>query len=178
VVQGRWGAESPPPEVSAYGTDVKLLYRLAYRLLLGWWWVRRPVTLGVKGIVRDAEGRFLLIRPSYLPGWHLPGGGVGRGEALDEAVRRELREEVSVDAGAVRLFGVYTNFREWKSDHIVCFVVEEWRPTGAPHRAHEIESFRFFAPDDLPAETTPATRARIAEVVAGRAPGFRWQVPS
>ena len=61
-----------------------------------------PSVLGVSGAVFDGEGRVLLVRHSYAPGWHLPSGGVKRGEHPDAAVRRELAEEVGLSGGTIR----------------------------------------------------------------------------
>ena len=46
----------------------------------------KGLTLGVRAQVYDAAGRVLLIRHSYLPGWHFPGGGVEFGETAPEAM--------------------------------------------------------------------------------------------
>lgn len=56
--------------------------------------------------VRDGELCALAIRrgePPYRGRWALPGGFVGIDEDLEQAARRELAEETSVDAGSVRL---------------------------------------------------------------------------
>ena len=50
---------------------------LRIKLFHGWFLLRRPMTLGVRGIVHDAEkGTVFLIRHTYIAGWQLPGGGV------------------------------------------------------------------------------------------------------
>ena len=90
---------------------------VADRLRRAYWFVVRPVSVGVLGIVLDDAGRVLLVEQTYRHGWYLPGGGVRRKEALDATLRRELREEVGIELTAEpQLLGVYWNFAEQKSD--------------------------------------------------------------
>lgn len=138
----------------------------ADQLRRAYWFVARPVSVGVLGLVVDKAGRILLVEQTYRSGWYLPGGGVRRKEPLDDALRRELREEVGVEPTAPpRLHGVYWNFAESKSDYVAVFVVERW--TRRPASSIEIVNDGFFAPDDLPEETSPAARRRIAELTSG-----------
>jgi 8-oxo-dGTP pyrophosphatase MutT (NUDIX family) len=76
----------------------RLGYRIAHRLLRGWWFVRRPHTQGVKCLLFDGE-RVLFVRHAYgdRTAWELPGGGLRRGEEPAVAARREMREELGVD---------------------------------------------------------------------------------
>lgn len=143
-----------------------------------YWRFTRPLTMGARGLVRDAEGRVLLVRHTYTPGWYLPGGGVDRGETLQAAVIREIDEEAGVivasDAEKPRLVGVYANFREFKSDHIALFVVGPGSYERVSRKSLEIAETGFFSPDALPEGTTTATRARIREVMQGLAPPEYW----
>jgi 8-oxo-dGTP pyrophosphatase MutT (NUDIX family) len=49
-------------------------------LVYAWFRAKRGLTLGVRGVVTDGEGRVLLVQHTYVPGWYLPGGGVERRE--------------------------------------------------------------------------------------------------
>jgi ADP-ribose pyrophosphatase YjhB (NUDIX family) len=131
-----------------------------------WWFVTRPLSVGVLGLVVDDEGRILLVEQTYRHGWYLPGGGVRRKEPLDEALRRELREEVGVEpTEPPLLLGIYWNFAESKSDYVAVFVVERWR--RRPARSIEIAREAFFAPAELPDDVSPAAARRIAEHLSG-----------
>src|SRR5690349_6285080 len=80
-----------------------LPWLLAYKAL------RTPVAFGVSAMVPDAQGRLLLVRQRYTPGWHFPGGGVDRGEPPAKAIVRELREEVGLQSSAApEFYGLYT----------------------------------------------------------------------
>ena len=65
---------------------------------------RRPVDVAV-GVLLDAQGRFLLTsRPAgkvYAGYWEFPGGKFEPGETLEEALRRELHEELGITIAAV-----------------------------------------------------------------------------
>ena len=131
-----------------------------------WWRVSRPFSLGALALVVDGEGRVLLVELTYRRGWYLPGGGVHKREGLDEAARRELREEVGVvPTGPLRLQGVYWNFKDARSDYVAVFVVERW--TREPARSLEIAADRFFSLAELPDDVSPPARRRIEEYAAG-----------
>ena len=145
------------------------------RLLHFYWRFARSVTLGVRALVRDGEGRVFLVKHSYVSGWHLPGGGVEAGETIVSALARELREEGNIEiASPPRLFAVYFNARISRRDHVALFVVEDFRQPAPPRRNAEIIDHGFFAPDALPEGTTAGTRARIAEVLEGKAVPGHW----
>jgi ADP-ribose pyrophosphatase YjhB (NUDIX family) len=138
-----------------------------------WWRMRRPMTLGVRGLVCDESGRVLLVRHTYAEGWHLPGGGVDRGESARAAALRELAEEGGVEAQALSLIGFYSNHAHFRHDHIAFYRADTWRAC-APHDNGEIAERGFFAMDALPKDVTPGTRRRLAEVHDGAPPSDIW----
>ncbi len=151
------------------------LERVTLKLLQRYWRLTRSLTLGAQGIVRDERGHVLLIRHTYRPGWHFPGGGVERGEAAEAALERELFEEAGVaPTEPVRLLGLYTNFERFPGDHIALFLVPSWRHARVPEPNREIAEHGFFAPDTLPPTTTLGTRRRLAELLGQTKPDRRW----
>jgi ADP-ribose pyrophosphatase YjhB (NUDIX family) len=125
-------------------------------------------TTGVRAMVIDGAGRIFLVKHSYLAGWHLPGGGVDKGEAVASAMSRELFEETNIRvAGEPKLQGVYFNNRESRRDHVVLFIVRDFVQEKPPEPDYEIVAHGFFALAALPEDTSRATRARIAEVFNG-----------
>jgi ADP-ribose pyrophosphatase YjhB (NUDIX family) len=129
------------------------------------WRLRRGLTLGAQGVVIDGEGRVLLVRHSYRPGWYFPGGGVEWGETIETALARELQEEVGVTlTGPVELHGVFSNFASFQGDHIAVFVVRHWQRRPDYRKRGEIAEARMFAWRELPERVDAGTRARLAEI--------------
>ena len=147
------------------------LSQRGHRLLMR---AMRPLTLGVRGIVIDPEERVFLVRHSYVPGWHFPGGGVEPGETLLEALARELREEGNIELGdAPPLHGLFFN-ASLRRDHVAAYVVRSFQQTAPRGRDWEIVETGFFSLRRLPEEATRATRDRIAELLGEQPISQLW----
>jgi 8-oxo-dGTP pyrophosphatase MutT (NUDIX family) len=158
--------------LSAIRRRLEPLIRVLFHI---YWRFSRGLTLGVRGLVLDGEGRVFLVKHSYVAGWHLPGGGVEKGETLLGALARELREEGNIELNATpKLHAIYFNRRISSRDHVALYVVRSFQQTAPPQPNHEIVAHGFFTMQNLPADTSPATRERIAEVVTGRAASETW----
>ena len=154
----------------------KWIEPLLRRIFHLYWRLARGMTLGVRGVVLDAEGKVFLIHHTYVTGWHLPGGGVEAGETFLEALKRELMEEGMIELRAEpALHGLFFNSHVSRRDHVAVYVVREFRQNRLPQPNHEISACGFFAVDALPADTTEGTRRRIAEVVHGQKSIATWR---
>jgi 8-oxo-dGTP pyrophosphatase MutT (NUDIX family) len=133
-----------------------------------YWRFARGMTLGVRGIVLDADERVFLVRHGYVAGWHLPGGGVEVGETFAQALQRELFEEGRIAlTGEAELHGIFLNSHVSRRDHVAVFVIRRFTQDRPPQPNLEIVETGFFAADALPEGTTPGTRARLGEVLDG-----------
>ncbi len=124
---------------------------------------RHPVDVAV-GVLIDPQGRFLLTsRPDgkvYAGYWEFPGGKLEAGESVEQALRRELHEELGIDIGEVQ---------PWRSelvDYAHALVrlhfckVFEWRGN------FEMREAQAMAWQTLP--------VAVAPVLPGTLPVLRW----
>jgi ADP-ribose pyrophosphatase YjhB (NUDIX family) len=147
-----------PPEMSA------LRYRILTRIAHTVYYFTKGMTVGVRAACFDDQGRLFLVRHSYIPGWHMPGGGVERWETVRQAIAKEIREEGNLELTApAKLVHVYFNRRTSKRDHVVFFRCEV-RQTAPRPRDREIVESGFFPLDALPSGTTSATYRRLKEL--------------
>lgn len=165
--------QTPPPHEGPAPLTIRT--RLFGRLLHLYFRFSRGLTLGVRAAVLTPSGEVLLVRHTYTPGWHMPGGGVETGETVREALVKELREEANIVlTGEARLHGLFFNRKTSRRDHVAVFVVRAFTQTEPKRPDREIAEIGFFPLDALPPATTPATRRRLAEIVDGAVPAQDW----
>jgi 8-oxo-dGTP pyrophosphatase MutT (NUDIX family) len=153
------------------GSSIYAYQRVARLTRAGRW----PLTIGVRIIVRDGPEKVLLVRHTYAPGWHFPGGAIDRRETAVDAAVRELREEALIEATSPpRLVGVFLSTTQGKSDHIVVFEAGSWRRIEGKARPLEIAETGFFPIRDLPKGTTGGTRRRLAELLGEAEASPAW----
>lgn len=153
----------------------KLHQKFGY-LAMGVAGLARPrLSLGVRLVALDGQGRVFLVRHSYVPGLHLPGGAVDAGESCATAAEREAREEGGLRlATPPELFHVYWNPAGGRRDHVVLFVARNVTQAEPKAPSLEILAAGFYPPDALPDDVTPATRDRLAEVLDASPRSDRW----
>lgn len=144
-----------------------LPWLLAYKAL------RTPVAFGVSAILTSADGRVLLVRQRYSPGWHFPGGGVERGEPPAKAILRELEEEVGLQSsGAPLLHGLYTRMVGMTTNLVALYRVPDAAIAFRPNA--EIAEIFWADPEAPPEDATPATLRRFAELASPAQPSPYW----
>lgn len=138
----------------------------------------RPL-VGVGGVVIH-RGRVLLVRRGRAPlkgQWSLPGGLVEAGEELRRAVRRELREETSLEVEPTALIGVFERIvrdqrrsragrqRSVRYHYIILDYACQYK-AGRLRPASDATEARWVLPAEL-AEYRPTTQVRrvISEAI-------------
>ena len=148
--------------------------------LLGALWLRAPKSLrrwGVRlveprftvtagAVVQDEEGRVLLLHHRYRAGsgWGIPGGFLEKGEQPEEALRRELREEVGLEVEDAEIAFARTLPKAGQVE-----IIFRARARGrAESQSAEIKSAGWFALDRLPPELSKDQRELIARALKDR----------
>ena len=124
---------------------------------------RRPVDVAV-GVLIDAEGRFLLTsRPAgkvFAGYWEFPGGKLEAGETVEQALKRELHEEIGIDIGAAHPWKVELMDYPHARVRLHFCKVYEWRG------AFEMRERQAMAWQTLPVTVSP--------VLPGTLPVLAW----
>lgn len=124
---------------------------------------RRPVDVAV-GVLIDGEGRFLLTsRPDgkvYAGYWEFPGGKFEPGETVEQALRRELHEELGITIGAAH------PWHEQLFDYPHALVRLHFCKVHAWSGRFEMREGQRMAWQTLPVEVRP--------VLPGTLPVLRW----
>lgn len=133
------------------------------------------VVPSVVAIVRDDQGRVLMIHKVDNNKWALPGGGHDIGESIAETVVREVKEETGYDVEVETLTGTYTNPR-----HVMAYDDGEVRQQfslafrakligGTATTSSESDQVEWVSPERIDQlDLHPSMRQRIADALAPR----------
>lgn len=115
-------------------------------------------TLGVGGIVQNADGEVLLIRDRMMggQGFKLPGGYVDLGEPVADACEREVYEETGINAQFDSMVGLISNFphQHGKGNlYLVCRLLPQTEQINIQD-TQEIEAAVWMNPDAFIADHT------------------------
>lgn len=121
-------------------------------------------TYGTRAIILNSQNEVLLVKHTYTPGWHFPGGGVERGESPRQAVIREIKEEAGIiSLQQPEIIDCYSNVYLGVPDIVTLYLIKEFQIT--PFECNkEIAEVKWFSIENLPADATNATKKRVAEV--------------
>ncbi len=116
--------------------------------------MKRPSTpiLTVDGIIVDGK-KVLLVKRNHSPFigyWVLPGGHVDYGERVEQALTREMKEELGVGVEIKKLFGVYSDPKRDPRYHTTSVVYVCTKNKGKIKIDYEASDFKFFSLDALP----------------------------
>lgn len=123
----------------------------------------RALTIGVRVLIVNENSEVLLVKHSYMNGWHLPGGGVDQGETIFDAAVREVFEETSlVLEGELTTLGILHNESVSIRDHVVLLATKISRSSPKPSSV-EISDVCFFSANNLPEDICPDTAYYIGQ---------------
>lgn len=111
---------------------------------------RNPVPT-VDIIIETGRGIVLIERRNAPYGWAIPGGFVDYGETLEDAARREAKEETSLDVTLKKFLYSYSNPARDPRQHTISAVFIA-TAKGTPQAADDAKNLRIFKPSELPKE--------------------------
>ncbi|EDK72481.1 NUDIX hydrolase [candidate division TM7 genomosp. GTL1] len=125
--------------------------------------------IGAKVVLTNAEGKLLIVKPTYKPGWQFVGGAVEKNESPLQGAFRETKEEINVDLDVTALtFKAVTYEPAIKGRADVLFVIfaaqlTEEQIANIEVQREEIEEYQFVSYEELtrfaPGNSPQAMRA-------------------
>ena len=127
-------------------------------------------SVSVAAVITDDHGRALLVQRRDDHHWEPPGGVLELEEAIEDGLRREVREEAGLDVEPEQLTGVYKNMARG-----VVALVFRCKVTGGELTASdETEDFRWAAENEIRELATEAYAVRVLDALSpGTAPAIR-----
>jgi len=118
------------------------------------------IGLGCGAVIKNSEGKILLMRrgpksKNEAGTWTIPGGGVEFGEAMAQAVVREIKEELGVEIKVLRQYGCADHImpsegQHWVSTIFECEIMSGEPKILEPEKCSQIGWYSFAEMANLP----------------------------
>ena len=102
----------------------------------------------VDAIIELSEGIVIIQRSNPPFGWALPGGFVDYGESLEEAVKREAKEETNLDLTEIKQFHTYSNPQRDPRFHTIGTVFTA-KAKGRPKAGDDAAGLKVIKPAEI-----------------------------
>jgi ADP-ribose pyrophosphatase YjhB (NUDIX family) len=128
-------------------------------------WTPKSPLVATDCIIRYQGGIVLVERKYPPPGWAIPGGMVEIGETVEQAVRREMKEETNLELENLKLFGVYSDPKRDPRFHVISIVYTA-DGVGELQGGDDARLARVFKLDELPEEIPFDHREIITDYIS------------
>ncbi len=120
--------------------------------------------VGVGAVICDQAGRWLLLKRKRKPEagcWSIPGGKVEWMERIEDAICREVYEELGVEIELIRLLGVTNHLLQEEQMHWVAptFLARIVRGTPMNREKEKHAAVQWLHPTEWPSNITETTKA-------------------
>ena len=130
----------------------------------------RPILmLGAVTLVVDDQNRLLMMNRTDSGLWGIPGGAVELGEVIEEAARRETREETNLEIEEMSLFGVFSGpelhyiYPNGDEVYNVSIVYRSYDWHGEVRLNDEHSEWNWFPANNLPEDISPPIRTILEQ---------------
>jgi len=160
---------------------IKKMFDVAHYFRKKYWKIFKIKTFGARVLLLNknpkpsvGQGKVYLVMHRYGNLWVFPGGGLKKGEDIEEVAKREVFEETGITVKSFsKKLGTYRNSKEGKDDTISIFVCDDWEVSNKLSfyenimKIFEIKRGGWFDINNLPENTSPATKRRVVEYLGG-----------
>lgn len=125
--------------------------------------------VGVGAVIQNKENKILLVLRKKAPEagcWSLPGGKVDYMETIENAIIREIKEELGVDIEITRLVCVTNHIIQTEDIHYVAptFAARITNGEVRNREPHALEKVHWFAIDEIPENITITTDYALKQI--------------
>jgi 8-oxo-dGTP diphosphatase len=117
-------------------------------------------------IVSEDKTEILLVKNITAKEFHLPGGGIDSGESSENAVLREVKEELGINVNILYKLGKY--IYQGTNKYVEIFVVQAQTKTFTMQ--WELDEARWFSFKEIPSNVRRTSRQALRDFLAQNQP--------